>query len=35
MRLLLVEDDPLHGGSAAFVDGLDGRGLGVEVVLPR
>lgn len=25
----------LHGGSAAFVDGLDGRGLGVEVVLPR
>jgi two-component system sensor histidine kinase QseC len=25
----------LHGGSAALVDGLDGRGLGVEVVLPR
>jgi two-component system sensor histidine kinase QseC len=23
----------LHGGSAALVDGLDGRGLGVEVVL--
>lgn len=25
----------LHGGSASLVDGLDGRGLGVEVVLPR
>lgn len=25
----------LHGGSAALVDGLDGRGLGAEIALPR
>jgi signal transduction histidine kinase len=25
----------LHGGEVRFTSGLDGRGLGVEIVLPR